>query len=954
MESTIWTEKYRPGTFEEIKGQQEVVEKLKAFVETKNMPHLLFSGPAGVGKTTLALVVAKQLFGENWRQNVLELNASDERGIDVVRVKVKDFARTKAIGDVPFKLIYLDESDALTKEAQQALRRTMENYTKTCRFILSCVTPDTKILLPQEREVMVKEFVDQFERNPREIHIQNVSVGRNSTKKDVVMAAVKLPASSIGKKVLELTTMTGRKIKVTDDHKLLTTNGWKEAGTITKEDKLLVYPHLEGTTVEDNSQRIVEIHTFIRFISCTEEQSGLETIGNAECFRKLKSEEKGKVLSRIRELQKIIKENKGLTERGFELYSLIKQSPGITRKELQTGMDLTRMGLNYLLPSLTKKGYILRIANKKSHSFIVTDLEPILLRNNAHIQKIIEKEFDFKISYTAVKRAINTNIERGRVDQVLGELKRKELLDITYNDIEKAGALARICGFMLGDGHLVRNDIRLHFSGNKPALQEVQKDLEMLGYPNYSKINSVTLKNTLLGRTFEGTTTSFTLDSKPLSLLLQYLGVPKGDKTITFYCVPEFVMKGTKYVKREFLRALFGCDADKPKWKKMNFEALALRQNKSAFLGKEMLQYYDQLTHLFEEFGIASYVNIRNKGEVRQRDKVEVLTFDLIIRPNNQNLFRFFSKVGYVYEKYKDDLNRLSAEYLRHKLNLIRLWQEKSQLVVAEVQNGGGIRETARQFSVTADFVANQIKGKEVHLPRKEFMGVEEWEKRYKFNSLLFINEISEIKEINEDIVMDLTCQNDHNFITNGLISHNCNYSSKIIDPIQSRCAVFRFKPLAEKEIYSLIDKLIVSEGLTVNEEVKKALFEVCGGDCRRLENVMQSCAVIKKNLDTELVYSMAAVAKPKEVKELLGIAAAGNFLESRKKLLSLMLDYGLSGLDVIKQIQKEIWNLKLEDRKKVELVDKCGEVEFRMVEGSDEYVQLESFLAFVMMVGSR
>ena len=318
MESTIWTEKYRPGTFEEIKGQQEIVEKLKAFVETKNMPHLLFSGPAGVGKTTLALVVAKQLFGENWRQNVLELNASDERGIDVVRVKVKDFARTKAIGDVPFKLIYLDESDALTKEAQQALRRTMENYTKTCRFILSC------------------------------------------------------------------------------------------------------------------------------------------------------------------------------------------------------------------------------------------------------------------------------------------------------------------------------------------------------------------------------------------------------------------------------------------------------------------------------------------------------------------------------------------------------------------------------------------------------------------------------------------------------------NYSSKIIDPIQSRCAVFRFKPLAEKEIYSLIDKLIVSEGLTVNEEVKKALFEVCGGDCRRLENVMQSCAVIKKNLDTELVYSMAAVAKPKEVKELLGIAAAGNFLESRKKLLSLMLDYGLSGLDVIKQIQKEIWNLKLEYRKKVELVDKCGEVEFRMVEGSDEYVQLESFLAFVMMVGSR
>lgn len=324
MESTIWTEKYRPETFDDIKGQREIVEKIKAFVESKNMPHLLFSGPAGVGKTTLSLVIAKQLFGENWRQNTLELNASDERGIDVIRVKVKDFARTKAIGNVPFKLIYLDESDALTKDAQQALRRTMENYTKTCRFILSC------------------------------------------------------------------------------------------------------------------------------------------------------------------------------------------------------------------------------------------------------------------------------------------------------------------------------------------------------------------------------------------------------------------------------------------------------------------------------------------------------------------------------------------------------------------------------------------------------------------------------------------------------------NYSSKILDPIQSRCAVFRFKPLSKEEIFAVIDKVAKEEKLAISEDVKQALFEVSDGDCRRLENILQSCAVLNKKINSEIVYSMASVAKPKEVNEVLSIAVSGNFLESRKKLLNLMLDYGLSGLDIIKQIQKEIWNLnlskdeKINDQKKVELVDKCGEVEFRMVEGSDEYIQLESFLAYVMLVGSR
>ena len=182
----------------------------------------------------------------------------------------------------------------------------------------------------------------------------------------------------------------------------------------------------------------------------------------------------------------------------------------------------------------------------------------------------------------------------------------------------------------------------------------------------------------------------------------------------------------------------------------------------------------------------------------------------------------------------------------------------------------------------------------------------------------------------------------------------SCNYSSKILDPIQSRCAVFRFKPLSKEEIFTVVDKIAKEEGLAISVEAKEALFEVCDGDVRRLENIMQSCAVLGKGINPEQIFSMASVAKPKEVNEVLSLAAKGNFLESRKKLLSLMLDYGLSGLDVIRQIQKEIWNLKLEDRKKVELVDKCGEVEFRMVEGSDEYIQLESFLAFTMLVGSR
>ncbi len=157
FELEIWTEKYRPKNLNEIVGQKEIVKKLKAFVAKRNMPHLLFTGIAGIGKTTSAMAVAKELFGSNMRTNFLEMNASDERGIDTIRTKVKDFARTKPMGNMPFKIILLDEADALTNEAQHALRRTMEKYTNTCRFILNC-NYSSKIILPIQSRCSIFRF----------------------------------------------------------------------------------------------------------------------------------------------------------------------------------------------------------------------------------------------------------------------------------------------------------------------------------------------------------------------------------------------------------------------------------------------------------------------------------------------------------------------------------------------------------------------------------------------------------------------------------------------------------------------------------------------------------------------------------------------------------------------------------------------------------------------------
>ncbi|MEM1803862.1 MAG: replication factor C small subunit [Desulfurococcaceae archaeon] len=157
MSELLWAEKYRPRSLVEVVNQKEVVERLKKFVAEKNVPHMLFAGPPGTGKTTVAHAFAHDLYGENYRQYMLELNASDERSITVIRSKVKEFARSKVTGEVPFKIVLLDEADNMTADAQQALRRLMELYSANTRFILTANYP-SKIIEPIQSRCAVFRF----------------------------------------------------------------------------------------------------------------------------------------------------------------------------------------------------------------------------------------------------------------------------------------------------------------------------------------------------------------------------------------------------------------------------------------------------------------------------------------------------------------------------------------------------------------------------------------------------------------------------------------------------------------------------------------------------------------------------------------------------------------------------------------------------------------------------
>jgi replication factor C small subunit len=182
----------------------------------------------------------------------------------------------------------------------------------------------------------------------------------------------------------------------------------------------------------------------------------------------------------------------------------------------------------------------------------------------------------------------------------------------------------------------------------------------------------------------------------------------------------------------------------------------------------------------------------------------------------------------------------------------------------------------------------------------------------------------------------------------------SCNYSSKIIDPIQSRCAVFRFRPLTATQVKAFIRRIASEEKLQVTQDGVDALVFVAKGDLRKTVNTLQVAAALGGTVDADAIYRTTATARPEEVKRLIETALGGDFMGARNVLDELLVEYGLSGEDVIRQVHRSVFDLAIPDRAKVDLVDKVGEIEFRLVEGSNERIQLEALLAHFVLTGSQ
>jgi replication factor C small subunit len=182
----------------------------------------------------------------------------------------------------------------------------------------------------------------------------------------------------------------------------------------------------------------------------------------------------------------------------------------------------------------------------------------------------------------------------------------------------------------------------------------------------------------------------------------------------------------------------------------------------------------------------------------------------------------------------------------------------------------------------------------------------------------------------------------------------SCNYSGKIIEPIQSRCAIFRFIPLGAEEVGAYLKMVAEKEHVHLTEPGLRALTNASEGDLRKAINTLQGAASLGRSIDEKVVYEVVGKAKPGDVQDLLEIVMKGDFLKARENLRSLLLQQGLSGKDILKQIHSEILRMPIPEKSKIELVDAAGEIDYRLIQGADEEVQLSSLLARLALVSSQ
>ena len=749
----IWIEKYRPKNLDDVVGQDEIVERLQAYVKVKNVPHLMFAGPAGTGKTTCALALARQLFGETWKQNFNELNAS--------------------------------------------------------------VTPDTPILIKRKNKLELITFGkladEHFEKDLKYAFPDDLDI--LSLDKDLKVKFLKVKNISRHKcdKIAKIR-FEGGEVKTTLSHSVIVLSGTgdlveKKVSELSKEDMLISFRgEIEGNFQELDLKEFSPKEFFVTH---------------------------GKVVRNptVRQILDKIKIDEDIAWLFGTFLAEGCAHPGKTSGTV-----------------IFTYGYPQEIDVMERASGIISNLG--FSTNNHTIKSGSSgKESDVQLTVCSTQ---------------LARFFRRY-----FYDGGRTAEFKKIPDFIFN------LPIELRFSFLKGYAGDAWGNWEE--YLRYSsKSREALMDLTWLGR-LSGLDTSF---------------FDKEARII--WKKPTF-----SYIKDELIIAAPFIDFLEKITEKINFNwRYMLRHQLYCKKSKRMRK------ELMEEI-IAKIERLElTKDEKKHLEKLKRIV--------NSNLY--FVKIRDIkiedYDGYVYDVAVPGSEMFFGGAAPILLHNSDERGI-------GIIRGKIKDFARTAPIGKTRFK-------------------------IIFLDEADQLTNDAQSALRRTIEKYSH--ICRFILS--VNYSSRIIEPIQSRCTVFRFSPIRPDDIKKYMKKIATAEKIEITNDGLETLIFISKGDLRKAINVLQVGASVNKKITAELLYETTSTAKPEDVKNLINTAIAGDFMAARNLLYDLLIKYGLSGEDIIKQIHQTIFDLPIPDDSKIRLIEKTGETEFRLIEGSNEHIQLEALLA--------
>jgi DNA polymerase III delta prime subunit len=1021
----VWTEKHRPDTLGEVVGQKNIVDRLEAFVEKDEVPHMLFAGPAGTGKCLsgetsvitsegnlkpIKELVEERLDSEGFKEvDDLDVMSVDESG-DIVSASVSKVFKEEAEEIIEIEAVNGFNHGVTPEHPVLALRGGLPHWVKA-----ENVGEDDLIGVPTELEVggKKKSFVDELDGDKFHAKLpENIDVPASEmfvgNKKKIIKAIEN--GAETREEISEETSITRTKLSsYLNNMKCIEKRGQGSKLGIDNQDNYASLTYCREQEIDPSKFKSLKyVDRFNNESKSIKPVTKVSTeLVELTGYLLAEGSFSGSRLRFYNKNEKLLERFSNLSEQVFGLEPVRKHNKGVTFLTFEEGGTIGKLFSQVFNFRFEEK--------KKSHNielseYIASSTEECLRRflrsysdSEAYVSKqgveitTASEEMASSLTYLLKRLGIHSRIMQKEKSATNGKDIKREYHTVLVSGSRNLNTFSKEVGFLIEDKKkdlntlCERKEIPNHdvidnnpenyreimeelaikqekvFEGKKWMLEKqtdsvgrikAQRQISELVKQSREKISELMAFKTQLKsfeedleiyREFDQKYEKIKEEIKDLETrnkIQEESGI-RNDRTLEYSKGKRIadtgriktILEAKETERSQTIKAL----EKLPELQQMICEVVEKSRISYGEIGRELNESSSNIQNSLE-----GDINPSTVSRIPKIHKVVIEDLNRVL--NDVGLIQKLEKLSFMGEA---DLRWTKVESVEVKQS-----QRVYDLTVPKTKNFvAGDSPTIAHNTTSAIALAKDLYGDEW---KQNFMETNASDERGIDVVREKVKNFARTKSIGADYKIIFLDEADaltsdaqqalrrtmEQFSDNCRFILSCNYSSKIIDPIQSRCAVFRFNRLEESNVKNYIKRLGEDEGFKISEEAVEAVMRVAEGDLRRVTNILQTASINNNEIKEEDIYGISASLRPDEIVEILNDSLKGNFMDARDTLADLMIDRGLDGQDVIDSIHREIFDLEISERAKLEIIENLGEFEFRISEGGSADIQIEAFLA--------